>query len=270
MNSLEYSLTEEQISLYREQGFLGPLTLCSSEEMTGICEKILKVMETVGIVPDTQQGGRLASLLSKNGRIPTPYIECRHLDSRVVYDLCTHPLILHKAISIYGPDLTIWRSTLIDKFPGSPEFRWHQDYGGVYSRGNEYGLEPPLHFTAYIALTDMTVENGCLSLIPGIKAVLPSIPASSDLNSTQIVAPDCIDSKKAINMELKAGEFCLFTDRALHYSYPNNSTSHRRALVVRLTLPIVKVRPHFKGHKVVLVSGKDSLGINPIGGPPTL
>lgn len=264
-SSLDDSLTVEQVNQYQEQGFLGPFTLCSRKEMETIYQEIDQIMKTEGPAPappPIAQRGRLAELVSRQRRSPVPYIESRHLDTRLVYDLCTHPAILKRATLLYGPDLILWRSTLIDKFPGAPAFRWHQDYGCVYSRGNEYGLEPPVHFTAYLALTDATVENGCLEFIPGVRAVLPTVPASEAPNATQLVDPKYVDLSKVVYMELAAGQFVLFTDRALHASSPNHSDKRRLALTVRLTLPVVKVRPHFPNHKVVLVSGKNHLGIN--------
>ena len=252
-------LSDEQRQRYHDDGFLGPLKLCSPEQMQEIAWAVLDVMERPGLAPapsEVNQRGRIAGLLSSEGKSSVPYCESRHLDSELVLALCSAQAIVSCVTQIYGPDIVVWRSTLIQKVEGSPEFRWHQDYGGVFGRGESYGLEPPVHFTAWVALTEATRENGCMEFIPGVRNVLPTVPASPDPRATLLVPDEYVDTSRAVPMELAPGEFVLFTDRALHASGANLAGQRRLALSIRMTLPFVRVRPHFADHRVVSIAGR--------------
>ncbi|MET7737593.1 phytanoyl-CoA dioxygenase family protein [Streptomyces sp. NPDC005402] len=267
------TLTDKQRADYRDQGFLGPLPLMSVEEMTGLRPELEAVLGTVGLAsaPSAEQTrGRLASLVeAKEGKNPVPAIESRHLDSPLVHRLCTHPSLLAVARALYGDDLLLWRSTFIAKASGGPEFRWHQDWGGVFSPGEEYGLEPPLHFTFWIAISDVTPEAGCLQFVPGVRAVLSAVPSDkSAARATMLVPDDFVEGRPIVPMPLRPGECVVFTDRALHSSGINQSGRTRLGLAVRLTLPSVQVRPHFPGHACQIVSGEDRVGLNQITQPP--
>ncbi|MGF1430812.1 phytanoyl-CoA dioxygenase family protein [Kitasatospora sp. LaBMicrA B282] len=264
-------LTDEQCAQYREQGFLGPITLMSVEEMAALRPALEEVLATPGRAPAPpveQVQGRLANLVAgRGGASPVPFIESRHLDSALVQRLCSHPVLLAAARQLYGEDLLLWRSTFIAKADGGPEFQWHQDWGGVYAPGEEYGLEPPLHFSFWIAISDVTEESGCVRFIPGTRAVLPAQPVGPGKRATLLIPREQVDEERAVSMPLRPGQCVVFTDRALHASGLNTSGADRLGLAVRLTLPAVKVRPHFPGHACVVVSGADRAGLNTLAEP---
>jgi non-heme Fe2+,alpha-ketoglutarate-dependent halogenase len=271
MPSAPASLSPSQLEAYRRDGFVGPITLCSPAEMAAVVTRVEEVLRTPGLAPApaaAAESGRLGELLQRDGVSPVPYIESRHLDSPVIHQLCTHPVVVGCLRAVCGPDVILWRSTLIEKGEGSPEFRWHQDFGGVFGRGTEYGLEPPLHVSVWLALTAATVDNGCLIFVPGVRAVLPGVPASPKPNATLLVPPELVDESRALPMELAPGQFVLFSDRALHSSGANRSGRRRLALGMRFTASFVAVRPHFPGHRVLLVSGSDHGGVNALAPPP--
>jgi non-heme Fe2+,alpha-ketoglutarate-dependent halogenase len=261
-----------QLRQFRTDGFLGPIDLMSPAEMAELRPQIDEVLATPGRAPapsDDQSRGRLSSLVAqRDGGSPVPFIECRHLDSPVVHRLCTHPRLLAVAQALYGEDLLLWRSTFIAKASGGPEFRWHQDWGGVHAPGEEYGLEPPLLFTFWIALSEVTEQNGCLQFVPGTRAVLAARPSNAGAKATLLVDDDTVDTSQARPMPLRPGQFVVFTDRALHASGPNISHAERLGLAVRFTLPSVQVRGHFPGHACVVASGSDRVGLNTLVAPP--
>ncbi|MEU7524215.1 phytanoyl-CoA dioxygenase family protein [Saccharothrix sp. NPDC042600] len=265
-------LAPERLRHYRDDGFLGPLTLMSPAEAAALRPQLDRVLATPGPAPAPtveQARGRLSTLVAqRDGSSPVPFIECRHLDSPVVHRLCTHPRLLAVARALYGEDLLLWRSTFIAKAVGGPEFSWHQDWGGVYAAGEGYGLEPPLLFTFWIALSEVTEDNGCLRFVPGVREVLPARPASPGARATPLVDQGQVDTTAVRTMPLRPGQFVVFTDRALHASGPNVSGVERLGLAVRYTLPAVRVRGHFPGHACVLASGVDTVGLNALADPP--
>jgi non-haem Fe2+, alpha-ketoglutarate-dependent halogenase len=266
------ALSEEERTRFRDQQFLGPITLMSPAEMDELRPRLEHVLQAPGRAPAPsaeQSKGRLATMVaSPDGQNPVPFIECRHLDERVVYELCIHPQLLAVARVLYGDDLLLWRSTFIEKAVGGPEYLWHQDWGGVYGPGDEYGLEPPLLFTFWVAISAATVENGCLRFVPGIRRVVPAEPAAAGPRATMLIPDGLVDESLSVAMPLLPGQCVVFTDRAVHSSGTNLGGASRLGLAVRFTIPAVRVRPHFPGHACVLVSGRDSLGLNTLEAPP--
>lgn len=264
-------LAEEDFRRFREDGFLGPIDLMSPEQMTAVLAELDQVQQVPGRAPKpADTSGRLAGLVStRAGGGPVPYIECRHLDSASVYRLTTHPLLMAVARKLYGEDLLLWRSTFIEKGEGGPRFQWHQDWGGVFGQYEDcYGLEPPLSFTFWIALTEATPENGCLRFVPGVRHVLSPKPAGDGPRAALLVDETRIDLNRVVPMPLRPGQCVVFTDRALHGSSENGTATPRRGLAARFTVPSVRVRPHFPGHACLLVSGRDTVGLNTLTSPP--
>lgn len=259
------------VETYRRDGYVGPLRLFPADDMPEIERSVRSVLATTGIAPPRspeQEAGRLAEKLGEGGiQSVVPYIECRHLDSRAVYEISTNSVIIDLVSSILGPDILLWRSTFIAKPAGVGEFSWHQDYGGVYSVGTEYGLEPPLHVSIWLAVTKASKENGCLRFVPRTRAVLPTV-ISDGVSATPLLDVKTVDEGSTINMELEPGQFVIFSDRVVHSSWPNTSGSDRLGLALRFTAPFVKVRPHFRGHRPVLVSGVDQTGTNDLAPTP--
>src|SRR5436309_3149514 len=102
-------LSKTELEQFHRDGFLGPFTLCSVKEMEAIRGRI----ETEVLAGEAPRSGAPG--------------QARHIDSRLVYDLCTHPEILNRIESIVGPDLVLWRSNFFVKQPGAAEIPWHQD-----------------------------------------------------------------------------------------------------------------------------------------------
>src|SRR5579871_6281286 len=107
-----YALSPEEVSRFHEDGFLaGPYQLCTPGEMAGIRDRLDREVFTseppfVGALHEEEINLGLASL------------QWRHLDNRLVYDLCAHPSVVQKMAGIHGPDLVLWRSLFWVKNPG--------------------------------------------------------------------------------------------------------------------------------------------------------
>ena len=159
----------------------------------------------------------------------------RHLDSALIHNLATHPAIIKRMASLYGPDLLLWRTNFFIKEPGAKEIPWHQDF-------NYWPLEPPIIISAWIAVDSTTLENSCLQIVPGShRKVVPHVRATSDMAFNQMGDLEFIDTSTIVNLEMQPGEFVLFNERTLHHSEANRSDKRRIGLAVRVILPIVKV-----------------------------
>lgn len=239
----ECKLGLEEINNFHDQGYLGPYALCTPEKMAIVRNRI----ET--------------EVLTKDGPNKANREHARHLDSRMMYDLCADPAITNRVASLLGPDIVLWSSNFWIKHPGGKEIPWHQDI-------NYWPLDPPLNVTAWLAIDAVTVENSCVRIIPGShKKALPHIRLPEGKWFDEGADISCVDESKAIDMELKPGQFFIFSERLLHQSNPNRSSKRRMGLSIRMTTPFVKVYhdqspPLFPGHKNIMILGEDRIGVN--------
>ena len=240
------ALSREEITRFHADGYLGPYTLCSPDEMAVIRAKIDWIM--------TQKGPNAAN--------PLP---SRHMDQRTVYDLAAHPTIIDRINSLMGPDLVLWATYFWVKKPGDKEIPWHQDL-------NYWPIDPPLNLSAWIAIDEATVENSCVNLIPGShKKVLRHVKSSDEMAFQEMAEGTSFEAKNIVNMVLKPGQFFIFSERTLHQSNANRSQQRRLGMTCRFTVPFVEIK-HDKlhaGHRAIVVRGTDHHQLNNYQPPPT-
>lgn len=259
MNDIEtYALSAEQVRQFDKDGFIGPFTMCSPEEMAVIRERVENEVLTATdtISPDARKD--------------------RYLDSRLVYELCTHPAIRERMVSLYGPDLLLFASSLFVKEPNYPEFPWHCD-------GPYWPMQPKVGVTAWLAIDEATMDNGCVSFIPGSHVEeLRHTPFGYDRMSDvkrrmgKVVIQgrkadvSRLDPSTAVHMVVKPGQFFLFAHNTVHCARPNRTTGRRTGLAIRVTVPQVRIRSDkvYPGHKSILIDGDDRFGWNELTSPP--
>lgn len=242
---VEIGLTEEEVNRYHAKGFLGPYRMFDEGEVEDILDRIKTHIEETDGHP------------SGNDNVPPEH--GRHLDSPAMYEICSHPAVVERTADIYGDDLVVWSSRLWEKEAGKPEFPWHQG-------DHFHPIEPPVTMTAWVALTEVTEENGCCQVIPESHTeTIPHIEAGEDKGFNKMADPEQINEDEAISFELEPGEFFMFNERCLHRSLPNLTDEPRIGASVRLTLPFVK---SYSAYGTMPVKGEDTLGINENVEPP--
>lgn len=251
-------LTPEEVRRFHEQGFLPRFTLASPSEMEPIRRRI---GEEVMRRPSTYPGDWTPEMCR--------FTQSRHLDSRLVWELCSDPRVVQPMVSLLGRDLLLWRTNLWNKDPAgddgpkSLEIPWHQDW--FY-----WSLEPPVSVTAWLALDRTTAENSCVRVIPGShKRPIPHVPVQGKTFQTG-ADPAAFDASEAVDVELEPGEFFLFNERLLHGSLPNRSRFPRLGLAIRVTVPFVRITTEedFIFHPAVVLHGRDEMGFNALCAPP--
>ncbi len=198
------------------------------------------------------------SLRNPKGRITN-----MHLEDAEIWELATHPRVLEWVGSIVGADIVLVSSGFFVKPPESTgQFvAWHQDT-------TYWGLEPPFAITAWIALDDADVENGCMRVIPGSHklGLLPHCESKQQgnvLGQNQEIDLAQFDASTAVDFVLKAGSASLHHGELIHGSNPNCSRRRRCGMTVRFSIPAV--RPVKTGEypfrdRPVLVCGEDRYG----------
>ena len=106
---------------------------------------------------------------------------------------------------------------------------WHQD-------APYYPMEQPGALSAWIAVDDVTEENGCMQFIPGSHAYgrLESVPFDIEGASVleNVVANGDVIEEDPVVMEMEAGGVTFHHGCTFHYASPNRTEDPRRAFTV--------------------------------------
>jgi len=170
-----------------------------------------------------------------------------------VYENATHPRLLDAVAGLLGNDLLLTDSVFRIKEPGSgTHYGWHQDSARI--------LVEPAPAIVYVAISDATVENGCLTVIPrthdGVRPFdLVENPGQARRRVARLRE---IDPSRAVYMELGAGEVAVFSANVVHGSAPNRSTAARFAILHDFT-PAAARQSVGRGSGQ-LVRGRDAFG----------
>jgi hypothetical protein len=141
------------------------------------------------------------------------------------------PEIVDYTASILGDDVILWGGQLFCKPAHTGlEVPWHQD-------GEYWPIEPLSTCSVWLAIDDVTTENGCMRYIPGSHREGRLFPhrhdEREDLVLNQVTVESHFDASTAKDDELQAGEFSLHDVFLIHGSQPNRSSKRRAAFVLR-------------------------------------
>lgn len=211
---------------YREMGFVVVPGLLGLDEIAALRTEAVRVCrgqrgEIRGLVPADPDESDEAVI----GR--THIIQLPHKVSPVMFELLSHPALTGVLQRIIGPNVKCLHSILFLKGPDKPGQAWHQDEH--YNPTRDRSLTG-----AWIALDDVTVENGCIWAIPGSQApgvIWPNRAhedARFDEGYESYGFP--FDEDDSVPVEMAAGDVVFFNGYLLHRSFPNHSGGCRRAI----------------------------------------
>ncbi len=153
-----------------------------------------------------------------------------------VFDMVTSPRLLDMVEDLIGPEITSnpiqhVRLKPPERLLNPDEIRahvggtdWHQDRAVALEEADQTDM-----VTVWLAITDATVENGCLQVIPNkAEALLPHCPQRQTA-----IADGFIDKSAAVPLPVKAGGAVLFHPMTPHASLPNVSDGIRWSFDLR-------------------------------------
>lgn len=203
-------LTGEAVEHYREHGYYAPIPVLSAKEVA---------RHRAGLERYEAEAGHAIDFPEKS----KSYLLFDWAD-----ELVHHPAVLDAVEDVIGPDILAYHSTAWIKEPGTPAYvLWHQD-------GKYFFLEPHLHVTAWIALSDASEESGCVFVLPGSHK-LGELEHVDDVGEWNMIKrgqgiPDRFDNEVGIPMPLKAGEMSLHHTDLVHCSRGNDGGDRRIGL----------------------------------------
>ena len=127
---------------------------------------------------------------------------------------------------LIGPDIKLFGSQIFMKPPGGVEKPYHQD-------SPYFSVEPMSLVTCWIALDEVTVENGCLWVVPGSHRLGP-LPHNEPWvvgDRVDMRVPDSqFDCSSEVPITLSPGSCSFHHSLILHMSHPNKTNTFRRGL----------------------------------------
>ena len=225
-------LTDEELELFQEQGYVRLGKVAPAEEMDALCGRIDDIM--LGKIRYERMMMQLCPSagkpeLSKQTKVfkesSLKYRKIQDLEQDALFlAYMQHPLFRDITQKIIGEQVSALRAMFFNK-PANQGVMidWHQDGAG----GWNLSIRPKV--TIWTALDATCVANGCLQIIPGSHKT--KIPEKGDQLSPEeraIHAP----IEKRIYLEMEKGEVVLLHNWALHRSEVNTIDRPRRAFSV--------------------------------------
>lgn len=227
-----FQLSEEQISFYKENGYLKGIKILSDEQIEVLRNELSELMN-----PNHTERNLFYEYHANESTNPNTILFHALGAWRIskgFHDLLWHPAFAVPASQLLGGAVRFWHDQLFCK-PGKHGgvVAWHQDYS-YWTR-----TTPMAHLTCWIGLDDSTKENGCLHYVPKshLWNLLPITGLADDMNAIQSVLSD--EQKrdfKPVAIELKVGEASFHHPLMIHGSFENKSAKSRRATVINVFL----------------------------------
>jgi non-haem Fe2+, alpha-ketoglutarate-dependent halogenase len=237
----QYSLSEQELKTFADQGFIGPFKVMDPDEMTAVwrTERLALLDRSNAIYTEewAQSGNTNISNYD------------RHMDNDFLADLIMNPRVADRVASVLGPDVLCWRTEFFPKYPGDEGTDWHQADTFANASGKPQIVWPQDSgfggtITVWTAFTEATTETGCLQFIPGSYTTM-----NYDETKVMEYDPDRInqevkggtrrgffgydyrqlqidpgfepDESKAVPMVMRPGEAVMFWSTLMHASYPH-------------------------------------------------
>ena len=226
-----FMLSTEQISHFKEYGFVQGIRVLNEDQVEILRSELDEIVK-----PDNPGRELFYEYKSNEGNSPESVL-FHALGawrvSRGFHDILWAPSFRMAAYQLLGKTYRLFHDQLFCKPAGhGGSVAWHQDYSYWT------WTKPMTHLTCWIALDDVTTENGCLYYIPKSQTwgLLPISGLTSDMESVkELLSDDQIELfRHRIPVELKKGEACFHHPLMMHGSYANKSDGPRRATVINV------------------------------------
>jgi phytanoyl-CoA hydroxylase len=228
MHLSETADTEALRTAYRRDGYVLVDDLLPTDEVAALGARLREYThggrDTTGLRIQTEPRVTRGEL-----SVAHPGDGIRKIDGLVENDalfrrLGTHPNLLRIVETLLGPDLKMFRNTLLLKPPSVGSAKgWHQD-------SPYWPIEPMELCSCWFPLDDATLENGCMVVLPcaHTRGALPHVPVTDDF----VIEEGAFDASEGVAVPMKAGSGLFFHSLIPHYTAPNRSDKWRRAIAL--------------------------------------
>ena len=257
------SLTSEQIAHFRDEGYVVVEGLLDPErdlnpvieEYAGVLDRFAGELFAAGRIASTYAdlpfSDRLTQIYAESGKVDAQYFDFSLPQTGVthetpfwtgpaVFALLRHPAILDAVESLIGPEIYAnpvqhvrmkppEQLTPTDPTTGLPQLGaspWHQDNGVVTEDADDTEI-----ITVWFPLTEATLENGCLAVVPrsAEQGLLAHCPSGLGLH----IPTQLFRAADAVPLPMRPGSVLLMHRLTPHCSFSNLSDHVRWSFDLR-------------------------------------
>lgn len=219
-------LTRGEIEFYRQNGFLPVPDVIPATRIQALQERVATLCEhwegeearRLGVQQEADAGGGVAVKSSRTVRKLSFLVRHEPLFEQLVRS----PALLDLVEALLGRPFALYADEAFLKPPhhGSAKLP-HQD-------NSYFGVRPDdALLTAWCALDDATVENGCLHYLPGSHR--EGRVNHEPVPGTPHQVPAGVNLEDAVAAPIRAGGVIFHHGLVLHFSPPNRTSRWRRA-----------------------------------------
>ena len=212
------TVTEDQARAYDEVGYFVFENAFDADTLARLDAELAPGDERVKDFLAGMDGGRF-SVAGLDTQTVSPHAVTF---SEYAREFVGNDVLAGLARDLVGPDVRLYWDQSVYKQPnGAEPVLWHQDNGYTYT-------EPQAYLTCWIAITDATLENGCISVMPGAHR------AGTLAHRNTPVGEECWgDWSQAVAVPVEAGSIVVFTSLTPHATQPNRTDAVRKAYIVQ-------------------------------------
>ncbi|MEM6551395.1 MAG: phytanoyl-CoA dioxygenase family protein [Planctomycetota bacterium] len=243
----ELQLTDSEIRFYQEEGYLYLGGLVKAEAVEALRQEILDVMEGhFGISEDDlRHASSAADKLRQSSQ---------HLKGSLLEDLISGDKVKAVAAQLIGGPAHVYLPfSAVKAGGGGGMFHFHQD-------NNYTNHEPAMgSINIWVALVDMSPDNGCLQVVPRSHKGGQLLSHNSDDGDGHQQLE--VDPLTCLPVRMRAGDAVAFTRWTVHGSGPNTTDQPRVAYALQFHRDDVSWIDKETGEKSLLVdSPRFSIG----------
>jgi Phytanoyl-CoA dioxygenase (PhyH) len=229
-DALSFGVTDEQISLFWQQGFLSLERITTDREIEWLREVYDRIVNQITIYSPEK-----IAALAANQQLPLA-------DGKEILVWIASP-------EIFFPELldTFYFRNSLKMAAGLFQVDETKIAGKVrmYYKPAQYGAEMPWHqdvathgtadfLKIWMPLDPASIENGCLHFIPDshLAGRLPHRPCYEQDATGGGLTVDGVDAEQAVVCPLAPGGATIHHCQTLHYSRANKTDQQRRAFVI--------------------------------------
>lgn len=228
-DGLAVELTDAEVGLFREQGFLSIDRLTSEveiAELLGIYDALFEPGAAIGendrleLAGGPDEAPVLPQIVNPDHYAPELLLTVAYRNAQTI------------ARQILGDDMSPMGMHAIRKPPrDGGATPWHQDEA-YWDPGMDHHA-----ISIWMPLQPVTIENGCMQFVPGTHTseVQEHRLINPDSHGLVVTHPESVGH--AVACPLPAGGATIHASRTLHYAGPNTTDQPRRALIMAFAAP---------------------------------
>lgn len=200
-----HQLTDQQVTFYKDEGYLLIPTLISEERAVALRQEVLDVMRVIGEeTSKLRQSNQYLAGSNLDNLINSPHL--RGVAER----------LLEGPSSVYLPFTAV-------KTQGGGRFHFHQD--------NQYTQFDGPGINLWIALDPMMLDNGCLQVVP--RSHLHGTFEAAESGDNDAHKKILWEPSDFVPLEMQPGDCVAFSRLTIHGSGPNTRTEPRVAYAIQ-------------------------------------